>query len=422
MGLAAATCIGIGGMIGAGIFSLMGTASALAGDLTYLSFIIAGVVALFSAYSFAKLGARYPSAGGPVEFLIQGLKNEYIVGTLNLLLWFGYIIVNALYAKAFGNYAVALLGIEANHDLWVNGFAIFVVLLFLAINQMGSGSVGQTEIILVVIKLTILIAFAVGTSFAISRFHFLPKPKQIPSLFYTAGIVFMAYEGFGLITNAAEDMKYVKKNLPRSLLLSIIIVILIYVSVSIAVTGVLSADDIQASKEYALAEAARPIFGNLGFTIVGITALFSTASAINATLYGGANVSYMMAENGELPTNFRTRFWQIARKGLIYTALLVIIIAITLPIEKIAMAGSLAFLVIYGAVNVAHLHLIEETKAKKTPIWIGLIGCISVFCILLFFIIKNALDILYISGGLFLISFIIEYYFSRKRRSMAKRA
>jgi amino acid transporter len=181
------------------------------------------------------------------------------------------------------------------------------------------------------------------------------------------------------------------------------------------VTGNLGAAEISAAKEYALAEAARPIFGQLGFTLISIAALVSTASAINATLYGGANVSYMIAEKGYLPGQFRRRLWQIARGGLIYTTGLVIVVAIALPVEEIAMAGSLAFLLIYGAVNLAHLRLRDQTKARSWPIWIGLAGCFAGLVILATYVARESPHILMIFAGLIVMSFFIERFFTSQK-------
>lgn len=392
MGLMAATSIGIGGMIGAGIFSLLGLAAGTAGTQTYLAFLLAGLIALFCAYSFGKLGARFPSAGGPVEYLVRGAPNRLIAGVFNLLLWLGYVIVNALYARTFGEYAVALIGMQdaGYRQIVVSGFACGIVAVFLALNRLGADSVGRAEIVLVIFKIAILLSFSAGTALSISKLDAVPTMGELPSILFTAGLVFMAYEGFGLVTNAAEDMRNVKRNLPRALMISVCTVAAIYAVVAIVVTGTLSPEVIREAEEYALAEAARPIFGSFGFTAIAIAALISTASAINATLYGGANVSYIMAQRGHLPVLFQRRLWQVARGGLLITSFLIVFFAIAFPIEKIAMAGSLAFLLVYGAVNFAHLRLRHETGGRLIPIVIGFLGCVAGFVALAWHIVTTA--------------------------------
>lgn len=151
IGLWSAIAIGIGGMIGAGIFSILGIATKIAGNVVYLSFTFAGIIALLSTYSYAKLSAKYPSAGGPVEFLIRGFGDGVVSGGFNLLLYFGYVFALGVYAEAFGSYAATFLP----HDLYqvsVNIFAISIILIFTLINFLGPKVVGKSETLIVGIK------------------------------------------------------------------------------------------------------------------------------------------------------------------------------------------------------------------------------------------------------------------------------
>ena len=295
MGLWAAISIGVGGMIGAGIFSILGTDCQIAGNAVYISFILAGAVTLLSTYSYAKLGVKYPSMGGPVEFLVRGFGDGIFSGGISILLWIGYIIALALYARAFAAYSLTFF-IDAPH-YWLNISATGIILFFTAVNFIGSKAVGRSELFIVAIKVGVLILFAALGFFFIkpqllSTIYF----PSLNNIFYATAVLFLAYEGFGLITNAAEDMKDPANTLPKALYLSVIIVIAIYIAVSTAVVGNLSLPEIIKAKDYALAEAAKPFLGLIGFKIMTVAALFSTSSAINATLYGGANVSYMIAK------------------------------------------------------------------------------------------------------------------------------
>ncbi|TFH04157.1 MAG: amino acid permease, partial [Methanosarcina sp.] len=233
MGLWATASIGVGAMVGAGIFSIFGTAVLISGNAVYISFIIAGVVALLSTYSYAKMGVRYPSAGGPVEFLLKGFGDGILSGGLNLLLWVGYVFGLALYAKGFSYYAVTFLP-AGSAPVWENVFATAIILVFTAINFVGAKAVGKSELFIVSIKVGILLLFAVA-----GLFYMNPANLSVSAwpasgnLFFGAGMVFLAYQGFGLITNAAEDMKDPEKNLPRALYLSVGLVIIIYVLVSL---------------------------------------------------------------------------------------------------------------------------------------------------------------------------------------------
>ncbi|MBP1912995.1 APC family permease [Thermococcus stetteri] len=415
-----AVSIGIGGMIGAGIFSILGVAIQISGNAVYLAFIMAGIVALFSTYSYAKLGARYPSAGGPVEFLIKGFGDNIISGGFNILLWIGYVFALALYARAFASYAMTFF--PNAHHIYLNVFATGIILLFTAVNFIGSKAVGESELFIVTIKVGILILFSLIGFFSITPS--LLSPEHWPSVnnvLFAAAVVFLAYEGFGLITNAAEDMEDPKKTLPRALFLSVVVTIMIYVGVSLTVVGNLPISEIVKARDYALAEAAKPFLGMVGFKIITIAALFSTSSAINATLYGAANVSYIIAKDGELPKGFDRKVWGRAMEGLFITAGLVLIFANFLDLEGISMLGSSAFLLIYAAVNFAHLRIYTETNASPYVIWISIIGCLASFGVLAYYEIKHSpltlVVLVLVLGGSFMSEWIYRKKTSRTLKS-----
>jgi amino acid transporter len=411
MGLWSAVSIGIGGMTGAGIFSILGIAASISGNALYLSFIIAGIIALLNTYSYAKLGSTYPSAGGPVKFLIKGFGDGILSGGFNFLLWLGYIFVLSLYAKAFAGYAVTFLR-KDSPGIWINIFATGVILVFTAVNFIGAKAVGKSELFIVIVKIAILIMFSIiGFLFINPSFFTSSQWPPISNLLYGAGIIFVAYEGFGLITNTAEEMENPKKTLPRAMYLSVIIVIIIYVAVSLTVIGNLPINVIMDAKDYALAEAAQPFLGLIGFKIIAIAALFSTASAINATLYGGANVSYTMAKEGELPRVYSRKIWGLGFGGLFITSGLVITTANILNLEGIALLGSATFLCIYGAVNIAHLRLSKETGAKPFLIWTAIIGCVCSLIALVLYELQHSPLTLIIFGLVIIFSFGVEGYF-----------
>jgi amino acid transporter len=420
IGLWSAISIGIGGMIGAGIFSILGIAARISGNAMHISFMLAGVVALLCTYSYAKLGAKYPSAGGPVEFLVKGFGDGILSGGFNILLWIGYVFVLALYAKAFGGYTATFLAPNTS-NIWSNVFATAVVLIFTAVNFVGANAVGKSEFIIVSFKVGILIIFAVSGLFFIKpNLLSLSRWPQASDVFFGAGIVFVAYEGFGLVTNAAEDMKNPKKTLPKALYLSVLITIIIYAAVSLTVLGSLPISEIVKAKEYALAAAARPFLGLIGFKIAAIAALFSTASAINATLYGGANVSYMMAKEGELPRYFERKIWGKGYEGLLITAGLVVLFINLLNLEGVALLGSASFLCIYGAVNIAHLRLYGETGANPFLIWTSIGGCLISLGLLVYYEIINSPLTIILLGIVFLLSFCIEGGFRKYSQRLLK--
>lgn len=406
--LPAAISIGIGGMIGAGIFSILGIVAEAAGGAMWVSFLIGGIIALFSTYSYAKLGAKFPSAGGAVEFLVRGWGVGPISGSINLFMWIGYIISIALYAQGFAAYAMTFFPITPT-PLLSKSIATSIVILFTIVNLLGAGSVGKAELLIVIVKVGILILFSVIGLFFIHPANLSPTHwNNLEHILFGAGVLFIGYEGFGLITNAAANMDDPQKTLPKALYLSVFIVIAIYLAVSVTVIGNLSIPEINATKDYALAAAAQPFLGTFGFKLMAIAALFSTASAINATLFGGANVCYMIARDGELPAFFARTEWRGASEGLFITTFLVILFILFFDLSGVAMMGSGAFLLIYAAVNAGHLRILDQTGAKKSIVITSLILCLILFVILEIYTYQQSPSAIYTMIFLLIGSFITE--------------
>jgi amino acid transporter len=380
--MAAAISIGIGGMVGAGIFSILGVVAQAAGNAMWLAFAIGGVVALLSTYSYAKLGATFPSAGGAVHFLVKGFGDGVLAGGINLFMWVGYIISLALYATAFGSYAATFVT-HTPSQLLLKSLAVGAVVVLTVINALGSRIMGRSETLIVAVKVAILVLFAAVGLWFIRPGYLSPELwPQTKSILFGAGVLFIGYEGFGLITNAAADMRNPRTMLPRALYTSVILVIALYLAVALTVTGNLSDHEIEQSRDYALAQAAKPFLGELGFRLIAIAALFSTASAINATLFGAANVCYMIARDGELPAGLSRTEWKDATGGLLLTAALVVVVMLCFDLSGIAMMGSAAFLLIYAAVNAGHLRVLKATGANAPIVWLSLLTCLAMFAVL----------------------------------------
>jgi amino acid transporter len=413
IGLLAAASIGVGGMIGGGIFSMLGVAAQSAGNAIWIAFIIAGAVALLCVYSYARLGATFPSAGGPVEFLVRGFGDGVTSGGLNLFLWVGYVLTLALYARAFGGYASTFLSTGPSPFL-IRVFGTGVIVLFAGINFIGAKAVGRSELVIVVVKVAILLLFSVVGFFFVSPGSYSPSTwPSAPTIFLSAGVIFLAYEGFGLITNAAEDMVDPQRMVPRALYVSILFTIGIYVLVTLAVIGNLSVPKIVEAKDYALAAAAKPFLGDVGFKLMAIAALFSTSSAINATLFGGANVSYTIARDGELPEVFDRKIWRHGTEGLLITTGLVIVFANGFDLQRIAMMGSASFLVIYSAVNFAHLRLLSQTRGRKWIVWTSIVGNVVFLGILIRYLFRNSPAALWTFVGALAGCFAAEWIYRR---------
>lgn len=356
--------MGIGAMVGAGIFALLGTAGAIAGSAVWLSFVIAGLIALLSGYSFGRLGARYPAAGGLVEYLVQAFGVGRFSGTMSVTMYLGALVAVSLVARTFGTYAVALMP-AGTPQIMVSVMAAAVILAFSVINLGGARAMARAENIVVFIKLAVLVAFAVGGLIYIDPAQLSPASyPPVSTILYSVAITFFAYEGFRVVTNAAEDMADPARTLPRAIMTSIGMVMVIYIALAIAVFGNLPPDRVIAAQDYALAEAARPVFGQTGFTIVAIAALLSTASAINAALYAVTNVTYEMARKGELPALFGEPIGH-SREGLIVSSALIILLAVFFDLSAIAEIGALTMLFIHMVTHIGHLRLLEQTGAAR---------------------------------------------------------
>jgi len=349
-----ALSIGIGGMIGGGIFAVLGLSLELSGGAAPVSFLLGGIVALFTAYSYAKLTQRFPSRGGTIEYLVRGFGGGMLSGTLNLVLLASYVVMISLYAYAFGSYLSGLLGAEG---FLKHLFIAFPVVFFTLINAMGAFVSGRTEDVLVAFKVAILLLVALA-GLALTDFSRL-SPEHWGGLAEIIGgamVIFLAYEGFELIANSGRDVKN-PKVLPKAFYLSVIIVTAIYVLVSVVAAGTVSAGDVEKYRDFVLAMVAEPIFGNIGFVLVVLAALLSTSSAINATLYGTARASYMVAKYGQLPEAVEKPIWGQAYEGLVIISVLSLVMANAVSLESISIAGSSGFLLVFMFVNLAALRL-----------------------------------------------------------------
>jgi len=373
--------IGVGGMVGGGIFAVLGLTIDLSRGAAPIAFAIAGLIALITVYSYVKLSLRYPSEGGTIEFVVQAYGNGLFSSIINTILLFSYVIMLSLYAFAFGSYGSALfLGSDVE---WLHkALSAGVIIVFTFINLLGAVLSGKSEDIMVFLKIAILVIFiAVGYS-SVDWSHMSQSEwTSFPSIMAGGFMIFLAYEGFELIANTARDIKEPQKNLPKAFYSSVIFVIILYILIAIVAVGNVSFEEAKKAQDYVLAKAAEPFFGHVGFILIGIAALLSTASAINATLYGGGRTAYLIAKLGELPREFEKKV-KSGFEGMIILGLLSIIFATTFNINNISVAGSLGFLIVFALVNYANFVLYKETKGNRFISLLGTIFCFSAGIIL----------------------------------------
>ncbi len=386
IGLGGAVAIGIGGMVGGGIFAVLGLAVRLAHGGTPAAFAIAGVVALLTAYSYARLSVALPSSGGTVVFLDRAFGEGLLTGALNVLLWISYIVMLSLYAYAFGSYGATFFpaGAEslAKHGLITGGVVAITIL-----NLANADLIARAEDWIVGVKLVILGFFVAVGARGVEGAR-LALPAWSPPLDLVAGgmIIFVAYEGFELIANAAPDIKEPRKTLPRAFFLAVGIVIALYVAVAAVTVGNLPVAKIVHAQDYALAEAARPFLGAAGFDLIAVAALLSTASAINATLYGAARLSYNIARDGELPQMLEKKVWRRPLEGLLLTAALTLLTANFFDLSRLSTMGSAGFLLVFAAVNAANARMANETDSHAWLSWLGCAASLAALAALLWYV------------------------------------
>lgn len=379
LGLVDITMIGVGAMIGAGIFVLTGIAAGEAGPALVLAFMLNGVVTTFTALSYAELGSCFPEAGGGYLWVKEGLGGTqgFLAGWMS---WFAHAVACSLYGLGFGRFAVEIIGLFAPgvHDhaaTWTLVFMAGIVALFAFINFRGAsetGLVGNVVTIAKVIILGVFIAFGVVAMLRQPDLNVFTQsflPHGLSGVFVAMGLTFIAFEGYEIIAQSGEEVKNPRRNVPRAIFISLIIVVTIYVLVAVVAIGAVNVPDeagslpvwdyLAEAKEVAIVRAAEQIMGGWGGILILVSGLASTMSALNATIYSSSRVSFAMGRDNNLPAVFgrihpqmKTPHWAVA-----ISAVLIIAMALSLPIDEVAKAADVMFLFMFAQVNITLMTL-----------------------------------------------------------------
>ncbi len=387
LGLKEALAIGIGGMIGGGLFSVIGLTTSIAGSLVFLSFLLGGLIAISVGYSYVKLSRKVTSSGGSYSYVKYSFKNKFVGNWVGWLEWTGYLITCALYSYTFGVFAMAMIlpgGDPVTQKIVALSLATVMIVFFTWINLKGVRETGNVQDIIVFLKVVILIFF-ISIAFipAINR---APETLSWDNLFIKdpyyiiigTAFTFVAFVGFNLIANSAEEMKDSNKMLSKGIYYSIIIVTIIYVLtsfVAIAFFGYTRFTGLnEREKEYSLAIIANSVLqsiglGNTGLYLMGLGALFSTASAFNATLYGSSRLSFVMSREGVFPKFFEkiNKKTLVPWVSIISISFITMLIIYTIDLRYIAESASVAFLTLFLLVSISNLKKRKETNAKIWP-------------------------------------------------------
>lgn len=424
LGLLEVVSMGVGGMVSGGIYAVLGVAMKQAGNAVPLSYLIAGIITLLTAYSYLKLTLHYGEHGGAFTFVQHATDNLHIAGYVGWVLVIGYVGVMAMYAFAFGAYtliaAQAVAGIELPQILRPI-ISVGMVAALVGLNLSGVHETGLFQDIAVYIKLTILLSLAVlgivfysGDPVSVNFFN---KGHLSPITGFA--ILFVSYEGFQLLVYDYDDIENVERTLPIGMYLAIGIAILIYVLVSFMATLQLTPDQLIAHEETALAAAVSniPMLGAFGFILVILSAMKSTSSGINATLFGTSRLVHKIATEGVIPEIFSFR----NREGIpIYALLLMggLTAAFTAlgTLKQITEFGSVAFLFADAVANYVNLRLADETGSHRLIPAIGLSGTVIAIPLVLYHLYQTDVGILLWIIGIFGSVLILEFVYIERHK------
>ncbi|MDR6907286.1 amino acid transporter [Agromyces sp. 3263] len=376
-----ATFIGVGSMVGAGIFALLGAAGDVAGSAVWLSFLIAGAIAGLQGYSFAKLGSTYPTGGGLLTYLSRGFGEGHIAGIGAWLFFTAGSIVVAMIAASFGGYASSVVaGGDAG---WAKALGVLLIAVMTCLNAIGSSAVARVQSVLVTVVLAILVVFA-----AVTIANWNPEllaPSGYPGvqeIIASVALTFFAFLGFGVITFTAKDLPNPRRQLPKAIYLALAIATTIYVAVSLGVFGTLTAEQVVEYGTTAIAEAAKPTLGETGYVLMVITALLSTTGAVNAGLYPSIGMTRNLASIGQFPPAFGRSLGRFP-VGLLVMAAFAAVLVVGFDLTAIASIGSAVALIVFSTVTIGHFRLHRTTGANLIVLVIALVatlGTLIVFC------------------------------------------
>ena len=384
--LTSAVALGIGGMVGAGLYSMLGLASAHAGTWLPLAFLVGAGAAAFSVYSYAKLGATYPSAGGPANFTLQGYGHSLLAGGINVFQYLAYLIAAALYAVSFTEYIGGLLG--DTFPVWAaRAIGVAVVIVFALVNLLGTTVVGKAESVAIALVILTLIAFVIGGSLKAEPSMMFGSDGTILGITVAAGLLYVNYQGFGVVTNASGAMATPQKELPRALFIALGVVSLIYVAVSSLVVMLVPLETMQTDSGHVLADAGRVIAGSAGFVIVSISALLATAAAVNATIFAASNIAADISKEAEVSAFLSRVVLRRVSVALLFSAGVVSLLVVAFPLSIVGQMASLGFLLVYAAITAGHIRIRSKTGAR---LWV-LVAAIVVNLALFTLLIANSL-------------------------------
>ena len=420
--LLGAIAMGTGVMIGAGIFALTGQVSELAGGWMPVAFLVAAVVSGFSAYSYIKLAAAFPSAGGIAMFLQKAYGPGVITGACALLMAGSMIINESLVARTFASYTMRAFDTEPSPVI-LSGLAVALIGFGYLVNLAGNRTVEWVSSISAALKIGGIIVFALAALWVsgVSWTSILPSDNQasgsVEGFIAGVAIAILAYKGFTTITNSGSELVDPSKNVGRAIMISLAICLAVYMLVALAVQNNLSIDEIIAAKNYSLAEAARPSLGGYGVGFTIAIAIIATASGLIASMFAVSRMLTMLTEMNLIPHRHFGMTGRLQGHLLVYTAVLAGFLAAFFDLSRIASLGAIYYLVMDIAVHWGvYRYLRDQIDANGFVLITAMM--LDLIALSAFVWIKLSSDpgIVLIAAGSIAAIFLLEWLFLRNGR------
>ncbi|WP_416366710.1 APC family permease [Phaeobacter italicus] len=342
-----AVAMGTGVMIGAGIFALTGQIAGLAGPLFPLSFVLGAVVTMFSAYSYIVMSNAWPSSGGIAMILTKAYGPGAVAAAASVLMALSMVINESLVARTFATYALRPFGIQGGPLVPVIGVAL-IVMAYL-VNVSGNRSVGLWSLVMSAVKIGGIALFGIAALWASGVGNWAPVARLsengITGFAASVALSILAFKGFTTITNSGGEITDPKRNVGRTILISIVICVVVYLLVALAVGSALTPEQIQLARDYALAEAAQPVLGQAGFFLTVALAMVATASGLIASVFAVSRMLTMLTEMKMIPHSHFGMSGGIRSHMLIYTVVIAALLTVLFDLGRIASLGAFFYLV-----------------------------------------------------------------------------
>jgi len=424
LGLGELIAIALGGMVGGGIFSILGIATENIGNATPYAILIGGVLALCAAYSYVKLALLYKDEGATYSFFKKSFPNSGLASSvIGWLIVFGYISTLALYAFTFASYFCSQFEF-LTHPIWQKIIAGLIISFFAIVNLVSVKGMGKLEDLLVYSKIVILLFISgllAGKGDIQNLIPVFENQTTLTQILIVSAITFVAYEGFQLVIHAYNEMDNPQKNIPRAIYSSITISTLLYLTLAVAALSAIPKEMIIADKEYALAAGAETYLGQFGQFIVIFGALLATSSAISGTLFGASRLMAVIANDGYLPRILGQKIKNhIPNKAIITMSLLAFVLLATGGLQVILEFGSITFIIVSMIMAYTNYKKRTETNSSLLFTVVSFVALLMAGLLIIYFeFTENKKQFFYIITIYILLG--MGAFFYSKNKSMAQR-